>query len=1253
MKNHRIRRGITLLVVLLSCVCLSAQSVFRPLVATAGKTTDLAAGYSTDAPLELQLLTDGLKTATDFDAELPGPDGRPIPIFLERQPDQLGVALWFGTTHDPLFADQPHYRDVVFSYNPASGAAHLYGMTTKGGFDLQPAPGTGHHLLRVTAPLTHDETTCLPTPAFTPAKALREKMLMQEGCGEQRADGTYVVDMLFAYSHEAEFIIGDVVAHAVAQAATVTSGLNNSLIDSLEIRVVDVSVKDANVGVESSFLGQIRDYYGEDIDIAGADMYSAYQEGGGGWGSVPGQRSVNGASSPTAFRHEWGHNAGSSHCDPGIRPYAAGFDNGAVKTHMCGNNINYYSTPDIVVSGAPIGDAATADNSRLIRERRGILSGYARHLIPYGPADDGNCAAPLAAGRYHLRNVASGNYLMVNGTTSGSKLYQAAGNSDDRTLWNLVSYGDGRVMLYGGTGTRAMDVFGGSTSAGHNVGIWRPTGNNNQRFTLTETDNGTYTITQFSGLCLQVPAGELADGDEVHQGSCVSAGNRGEWEFVAVNDGQPVIDPSLALSNVTCSNLSTGVAELTFPGANGTTTYEWSGGETTPNLQNLAAGSYRVRINHEGIDYYHEGTVRTAAPLIASVTITPSYNSQSAGRVTVTAVANATPPLTYAWSDGGSGAVRTDLPLGISTVTITDANGCTEERPVRILQAPDPASSYVLQRVATGEYLAPTQRDAWWTAESPLGFTTCATDAHAYSIPSINGRTFWLENDLSDWRLRATDNGEIREWWSQNLTAQRWYLDWTGDDTFTLRLELDGGPVYATTSTTAASALVTTTTATDATEFRLVPIPDCPTAGDACSDANNSTENDGVDLLCNCCGEPNDCFGVAGAAANGDGDADGDGSCLSDDCDDNDAAIFPGAFCDDGAAGNYGDALTTDCDCEGRPASCGGATLENVAIWGSATSRNDYPGSPSPNVLLDGNTDGTYNGGNGSVWHGGAGYTFVDIDLGATQFVRQLELHTRTDCCVDRLNGVYIFLSDVPFTGVSVGDAQATATYEYRVPTNYNSYDKVQLAPEMPARYVRIKESMGHPLNLAELLTFTCPQGIALPLDLLSFTGAAGDKTHDLHWTTEREEAFAGFTLQRSVDGRTFTDLTYVAARGGAQRTDYGYTDATPPAGSAFYRLRLEDRDGTTNFSLVIRLDRREDGLLVSPNPVAAGAELTVHRATDVAGRYELLDMTGRTVRRFTLPVGRTHGVPTAGLRAGVYVLRAAGMDRGVRVVVW
>jgi hypothetical protein len=60
-------------------------------------------------------------------------------------------------------------------------------------------------------------------------------------------------------------------------------------------------------------------------------------------------------------------------------------------------------------------------------------------------------------------------------------------------------------------------------------------------------------------------------------------------------------------------------------------------------------------------------------------------NGQASGSATANVVGGAA-PLTYAWSNGATTQTVSNLPAGIYTVTVTDANGCTVTQPVTITE---------------------------------------------------------------------------------------------------------------------------------------------------------------------------------------------------------------------------------------------------------------------------------------------------------------------------------------------------------------------------------------------------------------------------------------------------------------------------------------------------------------------------------------------------------------------------------------
>jgi hypothetical protein len=170
-----------------------------------------------------------------------------------------------------------------------------------------------------------------------------------------------------------------------------------------------------------------------------------------------------------------------------------------------------------------------------------------------------------------------------------------------------------------------------------------------------------------------------------------------------------------------------------------------------------------------------------------------------------------------------------------------------------------------------------------------------------------------------------------------------------------------------------------------------------------------------------------------------------------------------------------------------------------------------------------------------------------------------------------------------------------------------------------------------------------------LPVTLLDFTAQSEEPAGvRLRWTTAAELNNAGFTVERSLDARTFAAVGAVAGAGNsAGRRDYTLLDAELPAGAAllYYRLRQTDFGGAFSYSPVrtVALARLAAGFAVYPTQVSTGQALT-YLYTGPAGpaTLQVLDLMGRAVRTIQLD-GRVQGkMPTVGLPSGAYLLRYA-----------
>lgn len=229
----------------------------------------------------------------------------------------------------------------------------------------------------------------LPEPAYDYLKAdtLAGMPSVDLPTAPGSADAGGVVDALVAFSTLAlDTLDSDPVAFALAQLETVNVGLRNSDVRNVRVDLAGILITAKDRSVDSAGLREIqtlmeplRAAYRHDINVA-YSKDSPYA----GMAYVPGLSSINGIEYPMAFRHELGHNVGGSHCHPdGGNHYKHGYQAESRRaTHLCGNNLPFYSNPDISFEGRPMGNAQTADMARLWREQAGRLANA-------GPAFEG------------------------------------------------------------------------------------------------------------------------------------------------------------------------------------------------------------------------------------------------------------------------------------------------------------------------------------------------------------------------------------------------------------------------------------------------------------------------------------------------------------------------------------------------------------------------------------------------------------------------------------------------------------------------------------------------------------------------------------------------------------------------------------------------------------------------------------------------------------------------------------------------
>jgi len=142
----------------------------------------------------------------------------------------------------------------------------------------------------------------------------------------------------------------------------------------------------------------------------------------------------------------------------------------------------------------------------------------------------------------------------------------------------------------------------------------------------------------------------------------------------------------------------------------------------------------------------------------------------------------------------------------------------------------------------------------------------------------------------------------------------------------------------------------------------------------------------------------------------------------------------------------------------------------------------------------------------------------------------------------------------------------------------------------------------------------------ALPIKLSYFTGRYENNQSQLEWETLTEDNASYFAVERSDDGRQYTQIGTVKATGNSTApVKYSYVDKVPVNGSAWYRLKTVDIDARYEYSSVIRItnnNRNVNVLSVMPNPFESNVRVQMYADKSFPATVRVADLTGREMYR-------------------------------------
>ncbi len=259
---------------------------------------------------------------------------------------------------------------------------------------------------------------------------------------------------------------------------------------------------------------------------------------------------------------------------------------------------------------------------------------------------DGICCS-YGSGSYTLTADVGGATLASGGTFTSSESTNFCVTSSNPLVASISGSGD--VFCNGGSdGSATASASGGVTPYSYS---WS---NGATGATASGLTAGSYTVT-------------------------VTDGNSDQAQANVTISAPSALSASASSNDVNCFGQNDGSASASASGGTAPYSYSWSNGGSGSSITGLTAGSYSVTVTDaNGCTANANTSIGQPSLLTSSATSSDaSCNGGSDGSVNLS-VSGGSPSYSYAWSNGASTQDLNGVAAGSYSVTITDANGCSD-----------------------------------------------------------------------------------------------------------------------------------------------------------------------------------------------------------------------------------------------------------------------------------------------------------------------------------------------------------------------------------------------------------------------------------------------------------------------------------------------------------------------------------------------------------------------------------------------
>jgi alpha-tubulin suppressor-like RCC1 family protein len=181
------------------------------------------------------------------------------------------------------------------------------------------------------------------------------------------------------------------------------------------------------------------------------------------------------------------------------------------------------------------------------------------------------------------------------------------------------------------------------------------------------------------------------------------------------------------------------------------------------------------------------------------------------------------------------------------------------------------------------------------------------------------------------------------------------------------------------------------------------------------------------------------------------------------------------------------------------------------------------------------------------------------------------------------------------------------------------------------------------------------PCSISLPVGYISFTGNLVNDGVNLEWVTSFELNTKYFSIQRSTNGRDFTELSRIKATNTIMLSNYNYVDnlQSVKASEVYYRIVSVSADGEESFTNIISLDINgiKPNVEIAPNPNNGSFKVSLNRTTANLN-IKVVDLTGRQVYS-TIVSENSVTIDLRAVNKGIYFVQVSdGNDNWIEKII-